>query len=264
MTRGFVLSPTLARPRVGAFWLVLALTCALAAAMPAALAQGAVAPTAAEQGPAWSSLSAAERSNLQPLAAEWSGIDASRKQKWLEVAARLPAMSPPEQKRVQVRMAEWARLSPAERGRARLQFQESRQLPSDDRQARWQAYQSLPNDQRQALAAKAAPAPAKAGRPQAPPAAAARSDAKRNEVALPPPAAPLRPIAPTVVQSRPGATTSLVNKSATPPLHHQAGLPKIAATKGFVDPATLLPKRGPQGAAVAASPGKDQPARARP
>jgi hypothetical protein len=27
-------------------------------------------------------------------------------------------------------------------------------------------------------------------------------------------------------------------------------MPKIAATPGFVDPATLLPKRGPQGAAA--------------
>lgn len=253
----------LAARRFGVVAAVSVLGCFLAVGVRPAAAQSDAGVRVAEQGPAWTQLTAAQRAGLQPLAVEWSGIDAARKQKWLEVAARLPSMSPPEQKRVQVRMAEWARLSPAERGRARLQFQESRELPSDDRQARWEAYQSLPNEQRQALAAKAAPAAPKAGKPPTQPAAAPRSGSKRNEVALPAPAPPLRPVAPTVVQSRPGATTSLVNKAATPPLHHQAGLPKIAATKGFVDPATLLPKRGPQGAAVAVTPGKDQPEPAR-
>jgi hypothetical protein len=38
-------------------------------------------------------------------------------------------------------------------------------------------------------------------------------------------------------------------KAPLPPVHTQAGLPKLAATPNFVDPATLLPKRGPQGAA---------------
>jgi hypothetical protein len=37
---------------------------------------------------------------------------------------------------------------------------------------------------------------------------------------------------------------------AQPPAHQQTGLPKIAATPGFVDPVTLLPRRGPQGAAA--------------
>jgi hypothetical protein len=52
------------------------------------------------------------------------------------------------------------------------------------------------------------------------------------------------------VQRGAGATTNLVSKPAAPPLHQQAGLPKVAATPGFVDPATLLPRRGAQGAAV--------------
>ena len=51
-------------------------------------------------------------------------------------------------------------------------------------------------------------------------------------------------------QARPGATTTPMTTRAAPPLHQQAGLPKIAATPTFVNPATLLPKRGPQGAAV--------------
>jgi hypothetical protein len=42
-----------------------------------------------------------------------------------------------------------------------------------------------------------------------------------------------------------------MNQTPLPPASIQHGLPKIAATPGFVDPATLLPRRGPQGAAVA-------------
>jgi len=61
-----------------------------------------------------------------------------------------------------------------------------------------------------------------------------------------------QPVGPTVIQRGAGATTNLVSKPATPPLHQQAGLPKVAATPGFVDSATLLPKRGAQGAATRA------------
>ena len=63
-------------------------------------------------------------------------------------------------------------------------------------------------------------------------------------------AAPPRAVAPTVVQAASGATTSLMNKRPAPPTHQQPGLPKIAASPGFVDRATLLPQRGPQGAAT--------------
>jgi hypothetical protein len=63
-------------------------------------------------------------------------------------------------------------------------------------------------------------------------------------------AAPPKVIAPSVVQARPGATTTLITKRPTPPSHQQAGLPKIAATPEFVNKATLLPQRGPQGAAT--------------
>ena len=52
------------------------------------------------------------------------------------------------------------------------------------------------------------------------------------------------------VQAQPGATTTSMAKRAAPPAHQQTGLPKIAASPGFVDKTTLLPKRGPQGAAI--------------
>jgi hypothetical protein len=210
-------------------------------------------PAAGEEGPKWQSLTAAQQAALGPLRAEWPQIDAARKRKWIEVAARFPKMSAEEQQRVQERMTEWARLSPEERGRARVQFQEARQLPAVDRQERWEAYQALPEDERRALAERAT-TPAATGKASG---TAGRADGNRVKSNVVSPAsvtpAPPKPVAPTVVQANPGATTTLVSKPAAPPAHHQAGLPKITATQGFVDPTTLLPKRGPQGAGVVAA-----------
>jgi len=240
-------------------WVRLGLMAMLAVVPLAKAQQLAPRPTptvAAEQGPKWPTLTVAQRAALGPLQAEWPSIDTGRKQKWLEVASRFPSMSADDRERVQVRMGEWVRMSPAERGRARLQFQETRQLSPQDRQARWEAYQALPSSERDALAAKGkgSTEPDKPARSVSPKAATPADAPKRNLVTVAPSPTPNKPVAPTVVQATPGATTTLMSKSATPPPHHQPGLPKIAATKGFVDPATLLPTRGPQGAAIAAAP----------
>jgi hypothetical protein len=196
----------------------------------------------------WATLNPAQRQALAPLERDWPGIDAQRRAKWLEVAARFPAMAPEERTRLQERMAEWARLTPAERNRARLQFQATRQLPKDERQARWEAYQALPPERREALAQQAKPAPRSGAATSAAKATPAEG-AKRNLVQ--PTAVPqARAAGPTVQRAGPGATTRpMTAKAPLPPVHTQAGLPKLAATPNFVDPATLLPKRGPQGAA---------------
>jgi hypothetical protein len=246
---------------------VAAVAAALAAIIAVAFAGQATAQTAtpastanktgARQagGPTWSSLSPAQQQALAPLQRDWSGIDASRKAKWLEVAAKFPTMPQAERVRVRERMTAWSRLSPAERGDARIQFQQARQLAPDDRQARWDAYQALPEESRRELARRARPAPqaAKPTNGQAGPnarvAAAAPPSGKSNVVEAPKAVAP-KAVTPTAVQARPGATTTLLSQPSSPPLHQQAGLPKIAATKEFVQPNTLLPKRGPQGAAV--------------
>lgn len=219
------------------------------AAVSPAWAQGAA------SGPAWASLTPAQRTVLAPLQRDWHQIDASRKTKWLEVAARFPAMPPEEQARVQERMAEWARMTPAERGRARLNFQEAKQLSPAERQKRWEAYQALPEDRRRALAERAK-APAEAARP--PRVAAARSaDAAASRAAgpgLPAGAAskPLvKPVAPTVVQAKPGATTTLMTQTPRPPAHQRPGGTKIAGDPAEIDRTTLLPQRGPQASASA-------------
>lgn len=211
-----------------------------------------LAAPALADGPSWDSLNPAQRQILAPLRRDWPTIEATRKAKWLEVAARYPSLPPDERQRLQERMSAWARMTPAERTRARQQYQETRQLPVEEKQARWQAYQSLTEDERQALAQRARP-PAKADGADTP-RPAARNGNRKSNVVVPAPAARAPLVAPSVVNARPGATTTTLTTPATPPLHHQPGLPKIAATPGFVDQATLLPQRGPQGAAVRSEP----------
>jgi hypothetical protein len=216
-------------------------------------------PAVTASGPAWSTLAPAQQQALAPLQSSWQGIDEQRKMKWLEVAERFPRMPADERARVQQRMSAWAAMAPADRARARLQFQESRGVAADERQARWKAYQALPEDERKRLAL--------AAKKPAPAASATRSTGtstaklepsgpKRNVVATAPSPSP-RSVTPTVVQAKPGATTTTVATVAKPPLHHQPGLPKIVSTPGFVDPNTLLPRRGPQAAAMRAAASAD-------
>ena len=220
-----------------------------------------------EEGPRWQKLRPAQRDALKPLQQEWSGIDASSKLKWMQLADRMPEMHVEERSRVQDRMSDWAKLTPTERGQARLRYQEAKQIPPSDRRSRWDAYQALPPEQKKELAARAA-GPRKttpdvqrgeeigfgwADRPNR-----EGTQAKSNIVPNPAYSAPPRPVGPTVIQAAPGATTTLITRRPTPPAHQQTGLPKIAATPEFVNKSTLLPQRGPQGAAV--RPAGDAPA----
>lgn len=229
--------------------------------LPAALSTLAlcgVVVSAAAAGTEWTSLTPSQQKVLAPLQRDWHVIEEPRRAKWLEVASRFPSMPKDEQARVQERMADWARLSPAERSRARLQFQEVRQVPASERQAKWEAYQALPPEQRHELAqtakrsAKAASTPTLA-------AASGASGGKRNLVQAAAPV-PTKAVTPTAQQAKPGATTTTMTARPQVPAHQQAGLPKIAATPGFVDPSTLLPRRGPQGAAVRAVAASSEPA----
>lgn len=203
--------------------------------------------THAAERTAWNRLTPAQQQALDPLRNDWPSLDAERQAKWLEVASRFPTMSAAERERLHLRMAEWTRLSPAERRTARLQFQEARRVSPEDRQAAWKAYQALPEEERVRLAQQSrTPAPAAAAAPTA----SAATKAKVNVVQS---AAPntVKAATATARQAKPGATTSPMNQSTLPPASIQHGLPKIAATPGFVDQVTLLPRRGPQGAASA-------------
>jgi len=219
---------------------VLAIVGAMALLAPVQAQSGA--SSAAQKSPsgagglAWASLTSAQRQALSPLERDWNGIDSNRKTKWLDIASRFPKMPADEQKRLQERMTEWAGLSPAERGRARLSFQEAKQLSPEQRQARWEAYQALPDTERKALAARAA------SRASAPSTSASSSLALSPKQGGPSAKPMVQSVAPTLVQAKPGATTTLIGKGASPPVHQVAGQPKISAKPGQVDRATLLPK----------------------
>lgn len=234
--------------------------------------------TVSESGPRWSSLTPAQRDILGPLQDDWSGIDAGRKQKWLELAARYPTLSRTEQSRIRDRMAEWARLSPSQRGEARANFQQANRTPAADRQAQWEAYQALPAEEKSRLAGRANEvnrSATSAGTRREPGAASPSAPANRertrdtasstksNLVPNPVFTTAPRPVGPTVVRSGPGATTTLVNRQPAPPVHQLPGLPKVPATPTLVDQTTLLPQRGPQAAAVlgpsAPQPSSDAP-----
>jgi len=227
------------RRRLQAALLTLVLASAAAAAQPAA-------------SPSWAVLTPAQKLALAPLEREWGSLGAQRQAKWLAVAAQFPTMPADERARLHARMAEWARLTPAERSRARLQYQDARSLSASERQAKWQAYQALSEDDRHALAQKAKPAtrPASAPAPAQTLAAKPAASGGKQNVVQAATAPRSRAVSSTAQQVRPGATTTPISARATPPTHNQTGLPKIAATTGFVDPSTLLPRRGPQGAAV--------------
>jgi len=230
--------------------------CTAHAQAPSTRPAPAAAPVVREEGVRWASLTPAQREALAPLERDWPGIDAPRKQKWIALAGRYKTLTPEEQTRISARMAEWAKLTPAERGQARMNFEEARQLPAPDRSARWQAYQALPVEQRQQFAARAASA---ASGPREPvgvkPQAKSHDskEAKFNVVPNPALTQPPKQVAPTLVQAAPGATTTLITRRPAPPPNQQTGMPKIAATPEFVNRSTLLPKRGPQAAAVSSA-----------
>jgi hypothetical protein len=224
-----------------------------AVASPAA--SGTVARRPETGGPSWAGLTAQQRATLAPLATDWASIEPTSKSKWLDVATRFPAMPAGEQQRVQQRMAEWARMSPTERGRARLSFQESKQFTPEQKQARWEAYQALPDAQRRALADRAKPPSVVAKAPDAASAPMSGVAAAQQAASRPTPAGTLvKQVAPTLVQAKPGATTRLMTAPSEPPAHHHPGQPKIAAKPGQVDRSTLLPRSGPQAAAAASRP----------
>ncbi len=254
--------PSVARAARGAVVVAALCTAGLAVesvAAPLMPMQPVVPASGPERGVLWSALSANQRIALAPLARDWRNIGADHKQKWLEVSAQFLTMSADERRRVQTRMAEWAKLTPQQRGAARLQFKQARQLAPSNRPSQWQAYQALTDAEKKDLASRAAPAAARGDALRK-----ARADdsadrtpsgvqAKSNLVAQPDAERTVRSVAPTMLQAPTGATTTLISKPTVPPAHQQTGLPKIAASPAFVNPSTLLPQRGPQGAAAVAS-----------
>lgn len=189
----------------------------------------------------WRSLASSYQRVLAPLEKDWDSLDAASQGKWLELAGRYGTLPAEEQQRIQERMGEWARKSPAERQQARFGYKGVQQIKVDDRQAKWEAYQSLPPERRQELADKAALKIAqKASAAAAMPGPGAGS--KSNLVPTAPATPAARPVAPSVLQAKPGASTVLITQAPMPPRHQMPGMPKLIADPSLVDPKTLLPK----------------------
>jgi hypothetical protein len=205
-----------------------------------------------EEGTRWRDLNPAQRAALQPLERDWKAISANQKQKWLEIATRYPTLQPVEKARIQARMTEWAKLTAEQRRDARVNYQQAQQVAPKDRKSQWEAYKALPPEEKSKLAAKAAPRAGDGSRrgDSSSKLSLGAQPSKSNIVPNPAYSAPPTPVAPTVQQAQPGATTTLMSTRPVPPPHQQTGLPKISAGPTFVDKATLLPQRGPQGAAT--------------
>jgi hypothetical protein len=223
-----------------------ALVASVAHAAPASAPAIAASAKPEAGGPLWTDLGPAQRKVLAPLATDWNALDTRSKERWIDVAGRYHKMKPDEQQRANQRMGEWAHMTVAERTQARMNFQEASSLSKEEREARWKAYQALPEEKKRELAAKrvAARASAASGptavvrRHVAPPLDTVQP--KNNVLGAAPahsaagsaPAAPPKPV---------GVTTTLLTRRAAP--HQHDGASKAAAGPNAVDRTTLLPKR---------------------
>jgi hypothetical protein len=103
-------------------------------------------------GPAWRDLNPAQQQALAPLASAWDGLSEGHKRKWLALSRNHAKLSPAEQAIQHSRMKEWAALSQQQRAQARFNFAEVKQLPADERKAKWEAYQALSPEEKRKLA----------------------------------------------------------------------------------------------------------------
>ncbi|PUE15026.1 DUF3106 domain-containing protein [Limnohabitans sp. MMS-10A-178] len=102
----------------------------------------------------WQNLTQSQKKALAPLAPHWAQISLAQRNKWLVMSNNFDNLSPREQATLHNRMADWAALSPQQRAQARLSFNETKTLGSDQKKSQWEAYQALSQDDRKKLAAQ--------------------------------------------------------------------------------------------------------------
>lgn len=108
-----------------------------------------------ESRPRWAELTAMQQRALRPLASSWRLISEGQKQKWLALSRNFAELPPPEQNKLHERMGEWVALSANERHTARMNYAQVKKLSADDKQAKWEAYRALTDDERRSLAQQA-------------------------------------------------------------------------------------------------------------
>jgi len=109
--------------------------------------------------PLWRDLGTRQQRALQPLAPYWDSLTEPHKRKWLALSRNYAQLSPADQEILHSRMTEWAGLSNQQRTQARFNFAEVKQVPVDERKAKWEAYQALSEEEKRDLAARATPRP---------------------------------------------------------------------------------------------------------
>jgi TRAP-type C4-dicarboxylate transport system substrate-binding protein len=103
--------------------------------------------------PQWNQLPHDEQQILAPLAKEWNQSNDRMRRRWRHLAKRYPTLSPDAQHRVHERLEHWASLSPEARADARRRFKRlNKELPHHNKASKWDDYQQLPEDEKNALA----------------------------------------------------------------------------------------------------------------
>lgn len=176
---------------------------------------GAIAVPQVETGPGWETLTTPQKLALYPLAERWALISEAQKRRWLALAATFSSLPEDEQAKFHDRMTDWASLSAQQRNQARLNYAVTNKLARDDKRAQWEAYQALSEEEKRALAARAAPKPKGA-------------------------ATALRPVSPKKLAQVPAATQASPTRPNAPkiPPVTDIGAPRIAAPVPIPAPAT--------------------------
>lgn len=164
--------------------------------------------------PLWSDLNEAQQHALSPLSEQWHTMNEPHKRKWLALSQNFSQLSPEEQNTLQSRMKEWAALSPQKRTAARLNFADAKNLSQGEKKAKWEAYQALPAETKQKLAAQQPHPPLGA--------APAVKPLTTNKLVPPPPATASKPLprinttqlAPVTLLPAPGAPAASAPASA--------------------------------------------------
>jgi hypothetical protein len=120
----------------------------------------------------WSLLTPDQQRALQPLARTWDTLNPAHQRKWVEISRNYPSLSTADKAKMHSRMSEWVALSPRERAEARLNFaathELSKELSPQEKQAKWESYQSLSPEEKRKLAEAGVRPPVGAALPSRP------------------------------------------------------------------------------------------------
>ena len=112
--------------------------------------------TSMASGPRWAELSGTQKRVLEPLEERWPMVGALQKRRWIALADGYDKLSEKEQEKFRDRLQSWSSLSAVQRNQARLNFAITNKIATD-KQAQWEAYQALSDEEKHLLAARAAP-----------------------------------------------------------------------------------------------------------